>query len=97
MSSDPTSHRTGDQRASVAGGALFSVLPQGLFGPLASPNRMYYWRLLCRLIDESFGPDAPMPPSIGFPRRDITGAIERYLLTDDPWMTDEGCVRSSCS
>ena len=72
-------------------------MPQGLFGPLASPNRMHYWRLLCRLFDESFGPDAPMPPSIGFPRRDITDAIKRYLLTDDPWMTDEGCVRSSCS
>lgn len=68
--------------------ALFSVLPQGLFGPLASPNRLHYWRLLCRLFDEFFGPDAPMPPSIGFQRREITSAIERYLLTDDPWEED---------
>ena len=64
------------------------MLPQGLFGPLASPNRMHYWRLLCRLFDECFGPDAPMPPSIGFQRREITAAFERYLLTDDPWEED---------
>jgi hypothetical protein len=49
---------------------------------------MHYWRLLCRLFDEFFGPDAPMPPSIGFQRREITSAIERYLLTDDPWSQD---------
>lgn len=66
------------------------MLPQGLFGPLASPNRVHYWRLLCRLFDECFGPDAPMPPSVGFQRREITAAIERYLLTDDPWITDDG-------
>lgn len=79
-----------DPGAHVAGSALFSVLPSGLFGPLASPNRRHYWRLLCRLFDECFGPDAPMPPSIGFPRREITAAIERYLLTDDPWEADAG-------
>jgi hypothetical protein len=70
---------------------LFSVVPGGLFGPLASANRERYWELLCRLFDEFFGPDAPLPPSIGFQRREITGAIERYLLTDDPWV-DEGGV-----
>jgi hypothetical protein len=70
--------------------ALFSVLPEGLFGPLASPNRRHYWRLLCRLFDEFFGPDAPMPPSAGFQRREIVSAIERYLLTDDPWEADDG-------
>lgn len=79
-----------DLSASPAETALFSVLPQGLFGPLASPNRMHYWRLLCRLFGEFFGPDAPMPPSIGFQRREITSAIERYLLTDDPWEDDDG-------
>jgi hypothetical protein len=61
-----------------------------LFGPLASANREHYWLLLCRLFDEFFGPDAPMPPSHGFARREITGAIERYLLTDDPWEDEEG-------
>lgn len=67
---------------------LFSVVPDGLFGPLASPNRLHYWQLLCRLFGEFFGPDAPMPPSLGFQRREITAAIERYLLTDDPWEVD---------
>ncbi|HEY5802065.1 MAG TPA: Wadjet anti-phage system protein JetA family protein [Lysobacter sp.] len=67
---------------------LFAVVPDGLFGPLASSNRLHYWQLLCQLFAEFFGPDAPMPPSVGFPRREITSAIERYLLTDDPWEDD---------
>lgn len=69
---------------------LFSVVPSGMFGPLASANREHYWLLLCRLFDEFFGPDAPMPPSIGLLRREITSAIERYLLSDDPWEDEEG-------
>ena len=69
---------------------LFSSLPEGVFGPLASPNRRHYWRLLCRLFDEFFGPDAPLPPSTGFLRREIVSALERYLLTDDPWEADDG-------
>ncbi|PJK12860.1 hypothetical protein CO613_10875 [Lysobacteraceae bacterium NML07-0707] len=69
---------------------LFSVLPSGLFGPLASANRAHYWLLLCRLFDEFFGPDAPLPPSTGLPRREITAAIERYLLADDPWEDEDG-------
>ncbi|MEO7067535.1 MAG: Wadjet anti-phage system protein JetA family protein [Rhodanobacter sp.] len=71
---------------------LFAVLPAGLFGPLAGANRERYWELLCRLFDEFFGPDAPLPPSTGFQRREITAAIERYLLTDDPWESEEGDV-----
>lgn len=70
--------------------SLFSVVPAGIFGPLASPNREHYWSLLCRLFDEFFGPDAPVPPSHGFPRREITAAFERYLLTDDPWEDEDG-------
>lgn len=70
--------------------ALFSVVPAALFGPLAGANRERYWELLCRLFDEFFGPDAPLPPSIGFQRREITAGIERYLLTDDPWESEEG-------
>jgi len=69
---------------------LFSVLPEGLFGPLASRNRKHYWRLLYRVFDEFFGPDAPLPPSGGIPRREIVSAFERYLLTDDPWEADDG-------
>jgi hypothetical protein len=66
------------------------MVPAGLFGPLASTNHEHYWQLLCRLFEEFFGPDAPMPPSVGFQRREITAAIERYLLVDDPWEDDEG-------
>jgi len=69
---------------------LFSIVPLGLFGPLASANRAHYWLLLCRLFDEFFGPDAPMPPTQGFPRREITAALERYLLADDPWEDEDG-------
>ena len=58
--------------------ALFPLLPSGLFGPLASPNREHYWLLLCRLFDEFFGPDAPVPPSMGFQRREITAALQRF-------------------
>lgn len=69
---------------------LLSIVPEGLFGPLASPNRRHYWRLLCRVFGEFFGPDAPLPPSTGLPRREITAALERYLLTGDPWEDAEG-------
>ena len=69
---------------------LFAVLPPGIFSPLASPNRQHYWRLLCQLYGDRFGPDAPMPPSVGFQRRDIVADLERYLLTDDPWEADDG-------
>lgn len=72
--------------------SLFAMVPAGLFGPLAGANRERYWELLCRLFDEFFGPDAPLPPSTGFLRREITAAIERYLLTDDPWVSEEGDV-----
>lgn len=70
--------------------ALFAHLPDGLFGPLASPNRLHYWSILGRLYAEYFGPDAPLPPSDGYPRRELTAAIERWLLSDDPWEDDEG-------
>ena len=69
---------------------MFTVVPSGVFGPLASANREHYWLLLCRLFDEFFGPDAPLPPSIGLPRREITAAIERTLLSDDPWEDEDG-------
>lgn len=69
---------------------LFDLLPTGVFGPLASANRTHYWLLLGRLFDEFVGPDAPVPPSTGFPRRDITAAFERYLAADDPWEDEEG-------
>ena len=70
--------------------SLFAHVPAGAFGPLASPNRERYWRLLCRLFDEYFGPDAPLPPSHGFPRREIVGALERYLLAEEAWEDEDG-------
>lgn len=69
---------------------LFDLVPKGVFGPLASANRAHYWLLLCRLFDEFLGPDAPVPPSTGFPRREITAAFERYLAADDPWEDEDG-------
>lgn len=69
---------------------LFALVPDGLFGPLASANRRHYWQLLGRLFDEYFGPEAPLPPSTGYLRREITAAIERWLLTDDPWEDEDG-------
>lgn len=54
---------------------LFKRLPEKLFAPLASPNRLRYWSLLCSLHYQRFGPDAPLPPSHGFPVSEITKAI----------------------
>ncbi len=69
--------------------SLFSAVPAGVFGPLASPNRERYWRLLWRLFDEYFGPDAPLPPSHGFARREIVAALERYLLAEEGWEDED--------
>ncbi len=75
---------------SVTSSNLFEILPETLFAPLAAPNRRHYWRLLHRLFDEFFGPDAPLPPSQGYLRREIVAALERYLLSDDPWESEDG-------
>lgn len=81
----------GGLEESMQGSApLFEVVPVGIFGPLASSNRQHHWALLCRLYEEFFGPDAPLAPPVGFQRREITAAIERYLLSDDPWEDEDG-------
>lgn len=54
---------------------LFKRLPEKLFAPLASPNRLRYWSLLCSLHHQRFGPDAPLPPSHGYPVGEITKSI----------------------
>lgn len=54
---------------------LFAVLPAGLFAPLAAANRERYWELLYRLFEQFFGPDAPLPPSIGFQRRELPNRL----------------------
>lgn len=79
------------QKAATASTLLFERLPDRLFAPLASANRLRYWALLCRLHEKRFGPDAPLPPSQGFATRDIVQDIEDELLTQDMWETEEGC------
>ncbi|MEW6560378.1 MAG: hypothetical protein AB1412_09295 [Pseudomonadota bacterium] len=54
---------------------LFRRIPDRLFGPLASPNRMRYWELLCALHGKRFGPDAPLPPGAGFLMAEIVQDI----------------------
>src|SRR5258708_3407142 len=76
----------------ASGEALFQRLPGRLFGPLASPNRLRYWKLLCHLHERRFGPDAPLPPSFGFPTREIPREIEDELQAQDEWELEDGEV-----
>ena len=66
---------------------LFTRLPDRLFAPLASPNRFQYWTLLCVLHAKRFGPEAPLPPSVGFLMREITADIAEELQYQD-WDPD---------
>ncbi|NIA00871.1 Wadjet anti-phage system protein JetA family protein [Massilia sp. CCM 8734] len=67
---------------------LFSRLPGRLFGPLASQNRERYWSILCRLYENRFGPEAPLPPSKGYTFREIVADIEGELNDQDIWADD---------
>lgn len=69
---------------------LFDVLPRDLFRPLASANRIHYWRLLCLLYGRFFGADADLPPAVGWNRRDLLLVIEQLLEDDDPWEMEDG-------
>lgn len=62
---------------------LFERLPNRLFAPLASPNRVQYWSLLCALHAKRFGPEAPLPPSNGFLVREITADVAEELQYQD--------------
>lgn len=62
---------------------LFQRLPERIFAPLASPNRQRYWSLLCSLHNSRFGPDAPLPPSRGFPVAEIVKAIAEEIRSQD--------------
>lgn len=66
---------------------LFKRLPDRLFAPLASANRFQYWTLLCVLHAKRFGPEAPLPPSMGFLMREITADIAEELQYQD-WTPD---------
>lgn len=81
---------------SLASGApvsqrLFALLPERIFSPLASSNRQLHWALLCALHHRRFGPDAPVPPSTGFPAREILADIEEELRqVDAAWEAEAG-------
>lgn len=64
---------------------LFKRLPDRLFAPLASVNRHRYWALLCHLHEKRFGPDAPLPPSRGYPTKTIVQDIVEALEFEDVW------------
>lgn len=70
---------------SFEGSLLFSRLPDRIFSPLASVNRHKYWSLLCHLHEKRFGPDAPMPPSKGYPSKTILQDIVEALDLQGAW------------
>lgn len=90
MALSGVTHAGVDTPGIASGEALFERLPERLFAPLASPNRHRYWKLLCRLYERRFGPDAPLPPSVGFPTREITRDIEEELQAQDEWELEGG-------
>lgn len=69
--------------------SLFTRLPSQLFAPLASQTREHYWRLLLRLYDNYFGPEADQPED-GFDHRSLTLEIERFLISNKEWVGDDG-------
>lgn len=74
----------------IAGaGALFEKVPDRLFSPLASQNRRTYWRVICRLYADFYGPDVSAPPIDGYPQRVIQHAIEDELSHIDDWTLEE--------
>lgn len=70
---------------SFEGSLLFKRLPDRIFSPLASINRHKYWSLLCHLHERRFGPEAPLPPSKGYPSKTIVQDIVDALDLQDAW------------
>lgn len=70
--------------------ALFDKLQDRIFGPLASPNRRNYWRVICRLYADYFGPDVSAPPIDGYAFRIIQLAVEDELSRIDDWLFEDG-------
>lgn len=73
----------------VASSLLFTRLPDRLFAPLASTNRHRYWSLLCHLHEKRFGPEAPSPPSSGFPIKTIVQDIVEALEFEGAWDNED--------
>lgn len=78
--------------SSFSASFLFKRLPDRLFAPLASINRHRYWALLCRLHERRFGPDAPLPPSRGYPTRVIIQDIVDAIELQEAWDNEDSCV-----
>lgn len=65
--------------------SLFDRVPGDVLRPLSGPNRRRMWALLVDLYQEFFGPDAMLAPEHGFTHREITQAVERYLISHPGW------------
>jgi hypothetical protein len=74
---------------SFEGALLFTRLPDRIFSPLSSGNRHRYWSLLCHLHERRFGPDAPLPPTKGYPSKIIIQDIVDALDLQDAWEDEE--------
>lgn len=77
--------RESETRLGVTAQGLFDRLPSEIFRPLAAPNRERYWRLLVRLNDLCFGPDAPGGMEEGLLHGQVTAQIEDALTEEDGW------------
>lgn len=75
--------------SSASSSLLFERLPDRLFAPLASTNRHRYWAMLCNLHKKRFGPDAPLPPSRGFPTKIIIQDIIEALEYEEIWESED--------
>lgn len=74
---------------SFEGSLLFKRLPDRIFSPLASSNRLKYWSLLCHLHERRFGPEAPLPPNKGYASKTIVQDIVDALDLQDAWDDEE--------
>lgn len=79
-------------RPATAATLLFERLPETLFQPLASTNRLQYWQILCMLHDRYFGPEAALPPAHGFSPRELTRAIQDAFLLNPEWQTEDDAL-----
>ncbi|WP_018234234.1 Wadjet anti-phage system protein JetA family protein [Thioalkalivibrio thiocyanodenitrificans] len=68
---------------------LFDQLPEGLFGPLASPNRRLYWQVLLRLYKTMFDDEVEVL-DYGHARSSVIDAIEAVLDERSDLWVDEG-------
>ena len=70
--------------------SLFDHLPERIFSPLASANRLQYWRLMRHLYRRRFGDEAPPIPSEGFTRNELARDVQDFLAAGGDWEDEEG-------